>query len=299
MKTKASLSVILAGVLWGCITLFVRRLSAAGLTFMQIALARLAVAAVLFSVLLLIRDPSHFRIDPKDLWMFFGTGVISLDLFITCYFYTMVHGQASIAVVLLYTSPVFVMLFSAVLFKEAITRRKFLALLLTAGGCVCVSGILTGSLSVTPPVFFSGVASGLLYALYTIFGRFALRKYDTFTVTAYTFFFAFGGALFVGDPGGLMQTLRIRPDLLLPLVGIAAVSTVLPYFLYTWGLQHIDSGKAAILVAVEPVVGSLIGMTVFGEPHDFPKLAGIALIITAIVVLNSSRSSGNQPGQKP
>ena len=65
MKTKASIAVILAGILWGCITLFVRRLSAAGLTSMQIALARLAVSAVLFSLFLLIRDPSRFRIDPK------------------------------------------------------------------------------------------------------------------------------------------------------------------------------------------------------------------------------------------
>ena len=62
MKTKASISVILAGVLWGCINLFVRRLSAAGLSSMQIALARLAVAAVLFCTFLLIRDRSRFRI---------------------------------------------------------------------------------------------------------------------------------------------------------------------------------------------------------------------------------------------
>jgi drug/metabolite transporter (DMT)-like permease len=287
MKTKASIAVILAGILWGCITLFVRRLSAAGLTSMQIALARLAVSAVLFSLFLLIRDPSRFRIALKDLWMFIGTGIVSLDFFITCYFYTMVHGQASIAVVLLYTSPVFVMLFSAVLFREAITRRKLLALCLTVAGCVFVSGILSGSLSMRPLVFLSGIASGLLYALYTIFGRYALKKYDTLTVTAYTFLFAFIGALFLGDPAGLTQVLRAQPGLLLPLVGIAFVSTVLPYLLYTWGLQHIDSGKAAILVAVEPVVGSVIGMTVFGEPHDFAKLIGIGLIIAAIITLNT------------
>ncbi len=292
MKTKASVSVILAGVLWGCINLFVRRLSAAGLTSMQIALARLAAAAVLFCAFLLIRDRSRFRIDWRDLWMFFGTGVISVVFFSCCYFYTMVHGQASIAVVLLYTSPVFVMLFSSVLFKEAITRRKLLALCLTTAGCICVSGLLSGSLSVTPLVFLSGIASGLLYALYTIFGRYALKKYDTFTVTAYTFLFAFAGALFVGDPCGLAVTIKAQPGLLLPLAGIAVVSTVLPYFLYTWGLQHIDPGKAAILVAVEPVVGSLIGMTVFSEPHDLPKLTGITLIIAAIITLNSRSTSG-------
>ena len=63
-------------------------------------------------------------------------------------------------------------------------------------------------------------------------------------------------------------------------------STVLPYFLYTWGLERIESGKAAILVAVEPLVGALVGMLVFHESRNAVKLVGIALILTAIVLLN-------------
>ena len=40
------------------------------------------------------------------------------------------------------------------------------------------------------------------------------------------------------------------------------VSTVLPYLLYTAGLARIDSGKAAILASVEPVVAALVGVQV-------------------------------------
>ena len=119
-KYGPAIAVILAGCLWGVINIFVKKLSAAGLDSLQIALGRLAGAAILFSLFLLIRDPSGFRIDLKDIWMFIGTGVISVVFFSLCYFYTMIRGQASVAVVLLYTSPVFVMLFSALLFKERI-----------------------------------------------------------------------------------------------------------------------------------------------------------------------------------
>ena len=43
---------------------------------------------------------------------------------------------------------------------------------------------------------------------------------------------------------------------------------------------------AAILVAVEPLGGAVIGMTVFHESHDLLKLIGIALILGAIILLN-------------
>lgn len=290
-KTGAVIAVILAGCLWGVINIFVKTLSAAGLSSLQIALSRLAAAALLFSVFLLIKDPSGFRIELKDIWMFIGTGVVSVVFFSLCYFYTIVHGQASVAVVLLYTSPVFVMLFSALLFKEKITPRKICALLLTVTGCTFVSGIISGNLTVTPLVLLSGIASGMLYALYTIFGRYALAKYSTYTVTVYTFLLAFLASLFVGDAPGIVAAVRNEPSLLLWILGLAVVSTVLPYFLYTWGLQHMESGKAAILVAVEPVVGAVIGMTVFHESHDTMKLIGIALIIAAILILNTKEKS--------
>ena len=290
-KYGPAMAVILAGCLWGVINLFVKTLSAAGLGSLQIALGRLAAAALIFSVFLLIRDRSAFRISLRDIWMFIGTGVVSVVFFNLCYFYTMIHGQASIAVVLLYTSPVFVMLFSALLFGEKISSRKICALILTVTGCVFVSGIITGKLSITPLVLLSGIASGMLYALYTIFGRYALAKYSTYTVTVYTFILAFAASVFFGDAPGLIHALRADPSLILWILGLAVVSTVFPYFLYTWGLQHMESGKAAILVAVEPVVGALIGMTVFREPHDLYKLIGIALIIAAIFVLNAGEGS--------
>jgi drug/metabolite transporter (DMT)-like permease len=140
-------------------------------------------------------------------------------------------------------------------------------------------------------VLLSGIASGMLYALYTIFGRYALARYSTYTVTVYTFILAFLASIFFGDAPGLIRALRADPSLILWILGLAVISTVFPYFLYTWGLQHMESGKAAILVAVEPVVGAIIGMTVFREPHDLYKLIGIALIIAAIFVLNTGGKS--------
>lgn len=284
-ERNAIASVLAAGILWGIISLFIRPMSAAGLDSMQIAAVRMIVAAVAFVGFTAIRFPQKLRIRLRDVWMFVGTGVVSVALFNFCYFYTIIHSEASVAVVLLYTSPVFILLLSALLFRERITRRKVLALALTFAGCVCVAG-LTGGTRLSALVLAAGLGSGLFYGLYTIFGRYALQKYDSVTVTAYTFLFGLVSTLPVCRPIQLAQSLCAQPTLCLLGVGIGLCSTVLPYFFYTWGLERMESGKAAILVAVEPLVGAVIGMTVFRESCGAVKLMGIALILTAIVLLN-------------
>ena len=285
-QSKPALAVLAAGVAWGIISLFVRRLSAAGLQPMQIACIRLLVAVLVFFPGLALRDPKKLAIRPRDLWMFVGTGIVSLVFFYVLYFYTTVQSQASVAAVLLYSSPAFVMLLSALIFRERLTGRKLVSLGLTVAGCALVSGFFGGGYRLSGLVLLTGLGSGFFYALYTIFARFALRRYDSMTVTAWTFLLGALGALPFGAPGAAARILAAEPALLLSCLGIGIVSTALPYLLYTWGLQRMDSGRAAILAAVEPLVGAVLGMVLYREPHDLPKLAGILLILAAILLLN-------------
>lgn len=295
MQQKATASVLLAGTLWGAISIFIRQLSAAGLNALELSTVRLIVAAVCFPLFLAVTDREKLRVKLRDLWLFVGTGIVSVVLFNCCYFSTIINSQASVAVVLLYTSPAFVMLLSALLFQERITRRKLAALAMTFGGCVLVAGFLGGGYTISPSVLATGLASGLFYALYTIFGRMALEKYDTMTVTAYTFLFGAVGSSFVGHPLPILRTIGEHLELIPWCLGIGVFCTVLPYFFYTWGLQRMESGRAAILVAVEPLVGAVIGMTLFHESHSPAKLAGIALILGAILILNRAEQKALSP----
>lgn len=292
---KPVIAVIGAGVLWGIISIFIDKLSAAGLDSLQISLVRMAVSAVTFAAVTALTDVKKLKIKLKDIWMFMGTGIVSVVMFNICYFYTIVHSEASVAVVLLYTSPIFILLISAPLFHERITPKKLVALGMTFGGCVLVAGVLGGGISLTPFVFFTGLGSGFFYALYTIFGRFALKKYDTVTVTAYTFIFGLLGALPLGKAGATLAVIKVQPTLIWWGLGVGIICAVLPYFLYTWGLQRMESGKAAILVAVEPLVGAVVGMTRFHEDHSPLKLCGIALILGAIILLNLKEKGVSKP----
>lgn len=286
MRIKAVCAVLLAGILWGVIGIFVKTLSAAGLSPLQITLTRLFFSALLFSSAVTVCSPQKWRVRARDLLLFVGTGIGSIVLFNTLYFYTAVEAQTSVAVVLLYTSPVFVMLLSALFFKERVTLRKTVALVLTFGGCIATAGLLGGGYTLPWMALLTGLGSGFFYSLYTIFGRVALRRYDSTTVTAYTFLFGFLGALPLGAPLSTARVFWEDPRLLLWGVGIAAVCTVLPFFLYTWGLARMDAGRAAILVAVEPLVGTLIGVLFYQEPLGAWKIAGVAAVLAAILLLN-------------
>ena len=69
----------------------------------------------------------------------------------------------------------------------------------------------------------------------------------------------------------------------------ALVTAVIPFLAYTLGLRTVEAGKAGILATVEPMVATLIGITVFSEPLTVFSGAGILLILAAVVVLNRKR----------
>lgn len=286
-RGRAAAEVLLAGVLWGMINLFVRALSAAGAAPLQITFIRLAVAAVGFTLFLLFYAPRTLKIQLRDLWMFIGTGIVSVMLFNLCYFYAMTAGEASVAVTLLYTSPFFILLLAAALFGERITVKKIPLLLCLLLGCALTSGLVGSKVRFDAKVFLAGLGSGFFYGLYTIFSRFALKKYSALTVTAYTFITGALGLLPFAAPGKLVPLMIASPKPVLLCLGIGVICTVLPYVLYTHGLTGMEAGRAAVLAESEPVTGTLIGLTVFGESRDVFKLLGIVLILGAVLLLET------------
>ncbi len=283
-KYLPHICVLASGVLWGLIGIFNRRLTGAGLSVGSIVLIRNFGSMLVLGVLFLLKDPKIFRIKARHIPIFLGTGVVSVLLFTLCYFTCQKLCSLAVAAVLLYTSPAFVVILSAILWKDKITKRKLIALLLAFLGATLVTGLWSGDASVTAWGAALGVASGLFYGLYSIFGRYALAHYKPFTVTFYTFLFAGLGALAALRPAELAAGFA-TPGVALTALGLIAVCTVAPYLLYTYGLAGMDSGKAAILASVEPVTAAVVGVLAFGEPMRAAVLLGLACILLCVYIL--------------
>lgn len=265
MSGFAVVAVLLAGSLWGTMGIFVRVLSGAGYSSMEIVAVRVLVTLVSLGLFLLLRNPKKLRIKWKDLWCFFGTGIFSIVFFSFCYFTTIQITSLSVACILLYTAPAFVMVLSLFLFHEKITLKKVAALVLAFLGCVLVTG-LGGGVSLSWQGLLLGLGSGFGYALYSIFGRYALnRGYDSSTVTFYTFLFATVGSLFFVDFPGVVARTAARPEMLIWFIAVGLITGTAAYLLYTFGLSKMESSKASILATMEPVVATLVGFFVFHE----------------------------------
>ena len=131
---KYMASALGGGVCWGFMGFFTRHLSQYGIDANGAIIVRCGLAAVCFGILILCTGWEQFRIRPADLWCFLGTGLLSLLFFTFCYFHAINMMSLSTAAILLYTAPTIVMLLSAVLFGEKLTKTRILAAVLAFAG---------------------------------------------------------------------------------------------------------------------------------------------------------------------
>jgi len=283
-NAAAGAAVLLAAALWGTLGVWNRLLQASGLSAASVTGLRNVGGLTLMTAAFAVRDWHVFRMRAKHLPLFLGTGVVGVLGNALCYFSCQRVCSLAVASVLLYTAPAFVVLLSALLWREPLTPRKLAALAMTLLGCACVTGLFSGSLNATARGILVGLGAGFFYALYTIISRFALRRYDSMTVVYWSFVFAALGSLFLLRPAELAAA-AAQPRAWLALLGLALLATVLPYLLYTWALSRSEAGRLSILASLEPAVASLLGAAVFGEALSPLTAAGVLCILAGVWIL--------------
>lgn len=286
-KPLYTVLILTAGVLWGMMGVFVRALEAYGCTSMQISAVRLCLGTLFLWIYVLAFARDKMRVRPAKLPVLAAMGIFSVFLMSYTYFSAILYSSLSVAAILLYTAPIWVVLSSAIFYREKLTARKIGALCLAFGGCVAVSGGGGQGAGVLGILF--GLGAGLTYALYSIIGKGALEDCHPITVTLYAFTFATLAALCFAPPTELFTVARAAQDpvfLLFLALATGLFTVTLPYLFYTLGLARTPAGKASIMASVEPAVATLAGILFFKERPTLPALLGIAAIFAAILLLN-------------
>ncbi len=275
--------VALSGILWGLIGLFTTPLKSVGIDSISVIAVRSLLTAIMLGIILLIFNKKLFKIRLRDLWQFIGMGIVSFAFFNICYLKSMeLNNSLGTACILMYTAPIFIMLLSAVLFKEKITPLKIICLVLALLGCALISG---GG-SVTPLGFIFGLGSGIGYGLYSIFSIYALRKYSFFTATFYAFCFSALSLIPFCDWKKVISVTATNGSTALLFLGLSFVITVLPYIIYTCGLKKVPPSEASVIACIEPLVAALVGIFFYQQTMGIPGITGILLVLTAVVILN-------------
>lgn len=282
---KKSLLIILAGILWGTMGVFVRYFADMGFTSVQTAAIRISTATVIIALFAFITGGKKvFAIKLRDIGWFMAAGFISISGMSSFYFLSINASSMCVAAILLYTAPVIVTVFSVFLFKETFTVYKLFALIAAFSGCVLVTGV-GGDVTTAGVVF--GILSAFCYGSYSLFGKVLLKKYHPFTVTVYSFIFASVFLIAICNAGNLLTVFSENGYPIFKFIALGGVTAAAPFLLYTAGLNGMEAGKASVMASVEPLVAAICGAIFFKEKIGIGGALGMAFILLAVLLVNN------------
>ncbi|MCF0253357.1 MAG: DMT family transporter [Duodenibacillus sp.] len=273
---------VAAAVAWSVIGPLSRACFAAGMTPAELTFWRLAVSGACFIAHAGLRG--ELRASPRELAWFsaYGTVVVALGLYASQLSIALSGG--AIAIILMFTAPPWVALFSRILFKERLTAAKLWAMALAMAGtvCVCWSG---GSMQaeVSYLGLACGLLSGFLYAMQFPLVVYFKERFSTAALFAFTFTPA---ALVLAPFVGEFHLNAVSTGCMLVL---ALVSSYLAYLLYGLSLHWITPVQAAVIGNLEPVAGALLCWWFWDENFSAVGWAGCALVIGSVMILAARR----------
>ena len=286
---RGYLCVAAAAVMWASSGTAGKALFTGGVTPFELVQIRVTVSTVLLGIVFGIWYRPLFKIRPRDLWYFFLLGGVVMALVQVTYFYAISKIQVAAAIFLQYLAPIMVAFFSICFWKERLTPGKILALLLSLGGCyLVVGGYSLQLLKMNQLGILAGLSSALCFAVSTLVGERGMHRYSPWTVLFYAFLFAtitwhtlyppfqYIRAGFTAAQWGWILYVSI-------------VGTVLPFGLFFVGVNYVRSTRASITATLEPISAGLFAYLFIGESLQPLQMAGGAMVVAAIVVLQLKR----------
>jgi len=206
------------------------------------------------------------------------------------YFFSVKNTTVSIAVLLLYTAPIYVTILSPLLLKESITRQSLSALILSIIGVILI--IRPGSVfHDTDSIYIlglgAGLISGMFYACMIILSRY-LRDFYTGTQQA-----TWGTMiiLVIFLPYSTSVSYEVLLDNLHLLILLGLLPTAAGSMLYFNGLMRIKAQNASIIGLLEPLSAVIFAFIILDQSISMTTLTGGVLILLSTLILSMERST--------
>ena len=280
---------VFASVLWGG-GVVASKLAITGLPSFTTASLRTAIASLVFLPLILLADRNRTRMVGRDFRLFLFLGATGFLGFNAIYFIALKQSTASHSALVTGTSPMLTALLSVFLIGERLGLTKLVGVAVSALGVAVVvassAGGLGGEATVLGDVLL--VVANVVWVLYTIYARFAMRRFSPITVTAYS---CFCGA-------AMLAPLALLTDFSLPALWAApprawlalgysgTASMVLAYVIWNVGVKKIGATRTAVFTNLTPIWGVLLAAPFAGETITVYHLIAGVLIIGGVWLTN-------------
>jgi drug/metabolite transporter (DMT)-like permease len=290
VRSSGTLMCIGSGAAFGAMAIFGKLAYDEGATVGTLLAVRFALAAALFWALLAARGAARElrALGRRDAGAGLALGGGCYTAQAGCYFAALERIDASLLSLLLYTFPAIVAAAAIGLGRERADGRRLSALALSSCGlALVVAGAGAGALD--PLGAALGLGAAVIYSAYILIGEGLAARVPALLLSALV---CTGAAVSLIVGSALLG--QLRPGALSAagwgwIAGLAVVSTVGAISLLFAGLRRVGPTSASILATVEPLVTVLLAFLVFGELLGGVQLAGGALVLAAVLVLNAPR----------
>ncbi|MDX2137322.1 MAG: DMT family transporter [Chloroflexota bacterium] len=277
-RTIGIVLILLSAVGFGFLGIFARFAFDAGVGTETMLFLRFLIATVCMLIIVISR---RLRLPPlRTLGALALLGGVLYVAQALTYFTALTYVDPGLASLLLYFYPVLVTLLSVIFLHERLSRVKIAALLIALVGTALTAN--PGNGGRIEGVLLSLLA-GAIYAVYIILSSRITRGLDAFMASAviitsacvvYGVLLLLRGYAPPTEAGGWWA-----------IVGLALVSTILPFVTFLAGLERVGASSAAVLSTLEPVVAVVASVLLFGIELTLPHLIGGVLVLTAVVIL--------------
>lgn len=280
-KAKGILLAVTAAAMWGIMGVFVRQLTAAGYSSFDITFIRCFLAGLTFLIFTAMTNREALKIDIKGLLISFLYGAVAYSLSFISYNVSVSRIPVAVATVLMFMSPIWVIILGKLIFKEQVQKRKIIAIAICIVGAVMVSNLISatgGKLDFLGII--AGIINGFGVALQIMIPRYFADRYRKDTMLIYGFL---GGALILSlfaDFSLIGSTvIASGGKILVHIVGIGILCTLIANVAYVKSTSYINTDTASIFSALEVVVGSVVGFLIFHETLTITQICGAIIIV--------------------
>jgi len=235
----------------------------------------------------------------RDWRVFAYLGAFNVVLFIGAQTFAVLYLPSGTAAVLIYLQPILVGVLAWTVLGEPLTATKVVGLLLGFAGIVAVSS--AGLLDATGEVTLLGVVSGVASALFWAIGTVGFKRYEAriSTLWAVALPFLIGGVVLttLGLFTERLSDISWTGPFVSSVLYSAFVGTGLAWLLFFGLVRAGEASRVASFIFVVPLAAVVIGAVLLDETLGLPLLAGAALIVSGIYLVNRTpRGVKEAPG---
>ena len=278
----------LAAVMWGISGLFAESLFkvSSKITPIWLTQIRLIISGIVLLIIATVLHQKPFSVlkDKKNTFHIIAYGIFGLLPVQVFYFIAIEMANASIATILQFIGPFFVLTYLAVTHQQVLRRLDVLAAILAFIGVFLLSTHGNfNQLAITPLALLFGLLSALGEASYTLIPVKLVKRVSSLVVTGWGMLLAGIGLMLVYPQfTSIPNTLRVWLDV----SAIIIIGTIIPFQIMANALRYVKPSNVSLLDEFETLSATVGSVLVFGLVMSGMDWLGTFLVIGSVLALN-------------